>query len=198
VALAWAVVAAILSAGCEPARPPLFDAEALRAIQRMVVLPLADAPGDKSSGSGKVARGVLVTELLQAGRFKLVSLSEEEFQAALKKVGYVAEDSYDSAMAAAVAKEMQADAVLVGELPHYGTQQEQASTAVLIVAGGRTETTHWVSVSIRIIRASDAKIIYTGSGTASAKEGYSPAAQAACRQALAALTHLLKQPAEAE
>ncbi len=54
-AVQWCLaVAAGLLVGCAPQRPALFDAEALSAARRVVVLPLADGPGPSGKGAGAV------------------------------------------------------------------------------------------------------------------------------------------------
>ena len=188
------LAAAGVLAGCEPVKPALFDAEALRSARRLVVLPLADAPGPEGARSGRIGGGAAMAELVKMGSYRVIDLPPDELKAALAKTGYGLADRYDPAVAAAVAKTLGADAAVAGEITHYGTQKEQTAATVTYVSSSKTVTTHWVSLSLRIVRADDARIIYTGTGTASAKESYSPACDAACAQALAALKHLLKKP----
>lgn len=184
---------AIALTGCQAARSPLFDPEALAAARRVIVLPMVDAPGADGAGSGKVVPGVLVTELVQMGRFSVIEVSPEKFKQALARSGYAAGDCYDPAVSAALGKELAVDAVVCGEITHYGTQKEHSSTTVLIVAGGGTQTTHWVSLNLRIVKAGEGKIIYVGSGTASSKEGYAPAVRSAAQQATESLRRLIKR-----
>jgi curli biogenesis system outer membrane secretion channel CsgG len=179
-------------AGCEPVYSPLVDVDALETTQRVIVLPFADAPGTTGGQqAGMAARGVTLTELMRAGDFTVVNVSPERLKEALDATGYAAEDCYDPVVAAAVGKELEVDAVVCGELMQYGTIQEVSSTAVMIVAGSETKTTHWVSISVRIVRSSDGNIIYAGSGTSSSPEGYTPAVSEACKQALTELKSVM-------
>ncbi len=188
------MVAAGLLAGCDPDASGVFDAEALCSVGRVVVLPLGDAPGQDGAGSGAVGRGAALTELVQVGKYRVVDASDARLRAAVAETGYLIEDCYDPPVAAAVGARLQADAAVTGELIHYGKQQELVSTTITYVSGSKTETTHWVSLNLRIMRSADGKILYTGIGTASSKEGYSPACAEASRRALAPLKGLLNPP----
>lgn len=190
--LAGVLPALCALAGCAPARPPLFDAEALAQADRVIVLPLADGPGPKANGSGKVLRGAVIRELLHMPDLGVINLTDENLQALLQKLGYAVQDCYDPMVAAEVARALDADTVVTGEITHYDTQQEQARTTVIIVTGGGTDTTHWVSANVRLIRAKDAKIIYTGTGTASHTEGYTQAASSVAKRSFASLRYFLE------
>lgn len=186
-----ACVAAVAGAagGCAPVRPALFDAAALKAARRVVVLPLADAPGQKTEGSGKSFRAVIEQQLLNNCEYDVIHLPKEKLDAALKKTGLSMADCYDPAVAAELARSLGADAAVAGELLHYAIQREMASTTVVMVSGGGTEVTHWVSVSIRLTDAKTGRIIYAGTGTAQNAGGFTKAATEAARQAFAALAH---------
>ena len=184
-------VAAVATTGCQPAHSPLYDPDAVAAARSLIVLPMVDAPGAEGAGSGRVVSGVVISELVRLGRFNVVHVSREKLNEALTGSGYSASDCYDPAVSAALGKELDADAVVCGELTHYGTQKEHSSTAVLVVAGGGTQTTHWVSLNLRMVKAGEGRIIYVGSGTASSKEGYTAAVASAARQATASLRRLI-------
>ena len=184
-------VAAVAMTGCQAADSPLFDADAIAAARSVIVLPMVDAPGAEGTGSGKVVSGVLMAELVQMGRFNVVHIPREKFEQALARSGYSASDCYDPAVSAGLGKELAADAVVCGEITHYGTQKEHSSTAVLVVASGGTKTTHWVSLNLRMVKAGEGRIIYVGSGTASSKEGYTAAVASAAKQATASLRRLI-------
>ena len=187
------VVAAALAAGCEPIKPKLFDAAALLAARSAVVLPLTDAPGAQAEGSGKVLRGIAITQLFETGRMRIIDVPIDKFESMVKSAGYDVQDCYDPTVAAAVARQAGADIAFSGELSHYATQKEYSATAVMVVAGGGTSTRHLVGVSMRVVRASDGKIIYTGTGAAGNLEGYNKALIEAYKQSIAALKHLLAQ-----
>ena len=196
--LAGLVVAALV-AGCEPVRPKLFDEEALLATRSTVVLPLADAPGSQAVGSGKLLRGIAITQLFETGGLRIIDVPIDKFESMVKSAGYDVQDCYDPTVAAAVAKQAGADIALSGELSHYATQKEYSSTTVVVVGTGGTSTRHLVGVSLRVVRASDAKIIYTGTGAAGDLEGYNKALTEACKQALASLRYFLtKKQADAK
>lgn len=187
------VVLTAAAQGCVPPTPTLYDPDALLAAKRVSVLPLADGPGPSGKSSARVVAGVVLGQIVNLGRYSVVTVSEDQLQAALKSTNLAAEDCYDPAVAAALGRELGADMVVTGGLPHFGTQQEMSSTAVLVVAGGGTNTTHWVCLNLRLVRCSDGKVVYTGFGTASSPQGYAPAAADACRQATLALKFLLDQ-----
>jgi len=182
----------LLLAGCQPPRPALFDPDALRAGKRIVVLPLADAPGQEAQGSGKVVAGVVAAELVHMGYHDVLNVSPAALDAALRRAGHAPSDVYDPTVAAELARDLGADVTVTGELLHYGTQREQNASKIILLAGsGQTRTTHWVSLGLRIVPAGEPRVIYAGAGTAGAAEGYNPAAREACRQALAALKRFL-------
>ncbi len=187
------LVAAALAVGCEPIRPKLFDAEALLAARSMVVLPLADAPGPQAVGSGKLLRGIAITQLFETGGLRIIDVPMDKYESMVKSAGYDVQDCYDPTVAAAVAKQAGADIAFSGELSHYATQKEYSSTTVMVVGTGGTSTRHLVGVSLRVVRASDGKIIYTGTGAAGDPEGYNKALTEACKQALASLRYFLTQ-----
>jgi curli biogenesis system outer membrane secretion channel CsgG len=184
-------VATVALTGCQPVDSPLFDADAIAATRSVIVLPMVDAPGAEGAGSGKVVPGVLVAELVRMGRFNVIHVPPEKFEQALARSGYSASDCYDPAVSAALGRELAADAVVCGEITHYGTQKEHSSTAVLVVASGGTQTTHWVSLNLRMVKAGEGRIIYVGSGTASSKEGYTAAVKLAAQRATQSLRRLI-------
>jgi len=191
--LVWTVLVAVVPAmnGCAPRRPVLFDADALASAHEFIVLPLTDGPGPNAQGSGKALRGAIVSELLDMGDLNLIHFTEQDLKGILDKLGYSRRDCYDPVVAAAVAKTRNADTVVTGEVTHYDSQQERGQTTILVLSGGGTSTTHWVSANVRVLRASDGKIIYTGTGTTSSDKGYSDAARGACKQAFASMRHFL-------
>jgi hypothetical protein len=175
--------------GCEPPRPKLFDTDALRAAGTVLVLPLADAPSEEATGSGAAFRGTIEQSLLNDCNLNVINLSETKLAEALKKTGLDIVDCYDPAVATEIAREFKADLAVTGELLHYTIQREMSNTTVVIITGGETKVTHWVSVSLRLVNASDGKIIYTGAGTAQDPEGFTNAASQAVKQALASLAY---------
>lgn len=192
VMLCGAAAAALTAAGCAPPRPALFDAQALAHADRLIVLPLADGPGPKAKGSGAVLRGAAIRELLHMPDVGVLNVTDDQLQETLTKLGFAVQDCYDPAVAAEVGRALGVDAVVTGEVTHYDTQQEQAQTTVMIVTGGGTDTIHWVSAALRVVRSKDGRIIYTGRGCASHPEGYTQAAQTVCKQALASLKYFLE------
>ncbi len=191
--LACTAAAMFPLAGCQPPRPALFDADALTAARRLIVLPLVDAPGPEGKGSGRVVSGAIIADLLRMGRFDIVNIPRKKLMSALEKTGYALQDCYDPVVAAAVGKELNADAVVCGELTHYGTEKEHSTTYIMIAGGGQTDTRHWASLNLRIVSPADGSIIYNGTGNASSKEGYTSAIRSAVRQATGSLGHFLRQ-----
>ncbi|HDY65374.1 MAG TPA: hypothetical protein ENH84_03965 [Phycisphaerae bacterium] len=191
--LAGAAFVTALVGGCEPVRPVLFDEVALTVMKTVTILPFSDAPGPDAIGSGRSVRGVIVTELLRLPELNIQNLSPEKVSAALNAAGYIAEDCFDPVVAADVARRLNVDAVVVGELLHFGLEKQHVTTSAMFVTGGETKTNHWVSLNLRIVRAADAKIIYVGSGTAQSRDGYTPAAGKACKKCLASVKYFLEQ-----
>lgn len=179
--------------GCVPVLPPASDAAALRAAKRMIVLPLADGPaGPRAQRSGSAMRSAIMPQLLNMPGLDVVNVSPAQLQKKFDELGYALEDRYDPVVAADVAKALGADTVITGEITHYDIQKEKGETVIVIVGSGGTDTLHWVSANIRVIRADDARIIYTGGGTASSPTGFTPAAEAVCKRAFHSMRSFLE------
>ena len=191
--LAGAAFVTAFVGGCEPARSVLFDESALMVMKTVMILPFSDAPGPDATGSGRSVRGVVVTELLRLPELNIQNLSPEKVTAALNAAGYIEGDCFDPVVAADLARRLNVDAVVVGELPHFGLEKQQVTTSVMFVTGGDTKTNHWVSLNLRIVRAADAKIIFSGSGTAQSKDGFTPAADKASKKCLASVKYFLEK-----
>lgn len=189
---AAALAAALLATGgCQPGGMSLLDRESLRSAKRVVVLPLADAPGPDGRGSGQAAAGAVTAELLRIGYHDVVDVGSAALEEQLRKAGYAPSDVYDPVVCSELAKALGADAAISGALLHYGAQREHSESKVLIINTGQTRSTHWVAMNVRLVTAKDAKIIYVGSGSASSMEGYAPAAKSACESALDTMKWLL-------
>jgi curli biogenesis system outer membrane secretion channel CsgG len=132
-------------------------------------------------------------ELHQMGRFEIINVTHEQLQSALDETGYDMQDCYDPYVAAAVGREFRGDAVVCGELTHFGTRQESHSTTVMVVQGGGTQTHHYVGVSLRLVKTDNAVILYSGLGDGFAREGYTSAAAVACKQAIDPLRRYYQQ-----
>ena len=187
--LLTAALAAVLLSGCDLDTSVPFDGPAV------VLVPFADAPGVNATGSGRLVGGEFLTQLVAMGQYRVSNLTGETFTAALKQAGFDERDCYDPALAAAIAKQTGADLAVSGELMQYGKKQEYAGRDVLIVVhGGETETCYQVSVSLRLVRAADGKVVYTGTGSGESKEGLPQAAAVACTGALKSLKEFLREP----
>ena len=179
--------------GCVPPLPPSADAAALRAVKRTIVLPLADGPRPtKAERSGYALQSAMMPELLSIPGLTVINVAPAQLKETLDKLGYAMEDRYDPVVAADVAKALGADTVITGEITHYDIQKEKGESAVFIFTDGSTTTLHWVSANIRVVRASDARIIYAGGGTASSPTGYAAAAEAVCKHAFHAMRAFLE------
>ncbi|MEI7834968.1 MAG: DUF4136 domain-containing protein [Planctomycetota bacterium] len=190
-----AVLSSALLSGCDLVLPVQFDGQAIVNARSIVLVPLADAPGADATGSGKLVCGEFMTQLVGMGQYRVSNLTGESFTAAIKQAGYDERDRYDPALAAAIAKQTGADLAVSGELMQYGKKQEYAGRDVLIVVhGGETETYYQVSVSLRLVRAADGKVVYTGTGTGESKEGLPQATSIACTGALKSLKEFLQAP----
>lgn len=180
---------------CDSRRPALLDGPSLLSARRAAVLPLTDAPGNPTevAGSGPVVADVVLNELLRLGKYEISNLTAEKLEEAAGKAGYAVADGYDPVVAAAFGRELGVDVVVIGEVTHYGAQQEQYQTSVSYYSGGETKTFQWVGLNVRIVRAADGKTIYAGSGAASSNKEYSAAAKDAAAKALAALKDFLQR-----
>ena len=186
-ALMTAMAAMAFMAGCAPVSIESSDQQALRTVRRIVVLPLTDAPHAEADGTGLSARGEIIEALFHLGGYDLINVSPSEIEAAAEQAGYEVRDCYDPHVAAAVGRQLQADAVVCGELTHWKTRQEQESSSVSVVSGRGTTTYHCVGVSVRIVRTSNAEILYSGIGSGRAEKGYPLALKTAVKQGMADL-----------
>ena len=188
---ALVALAAGLCAGCGPADATLTSGGRVPGAGVLVVLPLADAPGPESADSGKVICGAILQELVNLGKHSVTDVPQTKLRSALDQTGYAECDCYDPAVAAAVGKALGADLVVTGEVMDYGQHQDVTAVAVTYVSGSSTHTTYWVSLNVRIVSASDGKMLYVGHGTASSREGFASAALPAAKSAMEALCRQL-------
>ena len=186
---------AAMLGGCDLTLPVQFDGPAIVNARSIVLTPFADAPGADATGSGKLICGECLTQLVGMGQFRVTNLTAENFAAAIKQGGYDERDRYDPALAAAIAKQAGADLAVSGELMQYGKKQEYAGRDLLIVVhGGGTDTYYQVGLSLRLVRASDGKVVYTGTGVGESREGLPQATAIACTAALKSLKDYLQDP----
>jgi len=186
-ALMTALAAMAFMAGCAPVSIESSDQQALRTVRRIIVLPLTDAPHAKADGTGLSARGEIIEALFHLGGYDLINVSPSEVEAAAERVGYEVRDCYDPLVAAAMGRELKADAVVCGELTHWDTRKEWHSSSLSAASSSKTTTYHCVGVSLRIVRTSDAEIIYSGIGSGRTEDEYPVALKTAVKQAMADL-----------
>lgn len=182
-----ALAMALGVAGCVP-DIAANDQEILANVKTMVVLPLTDGPSTEAQGSSWVARGAVIHELFQMERWAVTNVSRDLVEQAAARAGVDLIDCYDPVAAAALARELNADAAVCGEILHWGTRQETGkSSTMLVIKGEETKTHHYVSLSLRVVDARDGEILCTGAGEGMSKEGYSSAAEVAAGEALNSL-----------
>ncbi len=182
-----ALAAVLALAGCVP-DIPANDQEILASVKTMVVLPLTDGPSTEAQGSAWVARGAVIHELFQMERWAVTNVSRDLVEQAAARAGVDLIDCYDPVAAAALARELNADAAVCGEILHWGTRQELGtSSTMMVLKGAETQTHHYVSLSLRVVDARDGEILCTGAGEGMSKEGYSSAAEVAADEALHSL-----------
>jgi curli biogenesis system outer membrane secretion channel CsgG len=170
----------------------LVDRKALADGGKFIVLPFADAPGEQADGSGQVVTGVIAAQMLLEPNVKLFDVGPLKLTQALEKTGFDAADVNDPAVAAQIGRALGAQFVVTGELIHYDLEKQASSSSVWVFQSGDTKTRHWVCIHLRIVRASDGKIVYAGHGSASSGEGYAGAAENACEEALKNLDDILR------
>lgn len=182
---------AFLLGGCME-ESVLVDRKALAGGGNFIVLPFADAPGEQADGSGKVVTGAIAAQLLLEPKVKLFDVGGSKLATALKETKFDAMDVNDPIVAAELGRKLGAQFVVTGELIHYATDKQASSSSVWIFQGGGTKTRHWICLHLRIVRASDGKIVYAGHGSSCSDEGYAAAAENACEEALQNLDYILK------
>ena len=177
------VAVVLMLQGCEPVNLSTEDQQALKDIEFVVVLPLTDGPEWTAEGSSWVARGAVLQEMYRLGRYKIINIPRKEVEAAATATGYDVLDCYDPHVAAAIARHLEADAVACGEITHWSTRQEMDSSSAPFVTSTETKTDHYVGLSLRVVAADDAAILYTGAGNGVSNKGYTSAARLAAQQA---------------
>lgn len=170
----------------------LVDRKALTDGGNFIVLPFADAPGEQADGSGRVVTGAIAAQMLLEPNVKLFDVGPIKLNEALEATGFDEMDVNDPVVAAAVGRKLDAQFVITGELIHYATEKQASSNTVWIFQGGGTKTRHWICLHLRVVRASDGKIVYAGHGSSCSDEGYAAAAENACEEALADLDNILR------
>ena len=185
-AMLTAAVAFAFAQGCAPLIAGA-DQQSLLTVRQIVVVPVTDAPHAGSVGSGVTARGAIVQGLHRLGRYDLINVSLDDITRAAAEAGYDLGDCYDPHVAAAIGRELGADAVVCGELTHWSTRQEMDQSSLLIVSSGGTKTYHYVGLSLRIVQTSDAEIIYSDMGSGRSDTGYTSAVEAATEQGMSEL-----------
>lgn len=169
----------------------LVDRKALADGGKFIVLPLSDAPGEQADGSGEVVTGAIAAQMLQEPNVKLFDVGSAKLKKALEESGFDAMDISDPVVAAELARELGAQFVVTGEVMHYAPEKQASAGALWIFQGGGTTSRYWVCLHLRIVQASNGKIVYAGEGTAVSQEGYAPAAEQACEQAFKQLDYIL-------
>jgi hypothetical protein len=171
----------------------LIDRKALADGGKFIVLPFADAPGEQADGSGKVVTGAVAAQMLLEPDVKLFDVGPSKLKKALDETGFDAMDVNDPVVAAEIGRKCNAQFVVTGELIHYATESQASSGSLWVFRGGGTKTRHWICIHLRIVRASDGKIVYAGHGSARSEEGYAAAAENACQKALKRLDDILRE-----
>lgn len=170
----------------------LVDRKALADGGNFIVLPFSDAPGEQADGSGKVVTGAIAAQMLLEPNVRLFDIGLSKLTQALEETGFDAMDVNDPIVAAELGRKLGAQFVVTGELIHYATEKQAGSGSLWVFQGGGTKTRHWICIHLRIVRASDGKIVYAGHGSACSEEGYAAAAENACEEALANLDNILR------
>jgi len=177
------VAVALMLQGCEPVNLSTEDQQALKDIEFVVVLPLTDGPEWTAEGSSWVARGAVLQELYRLGRYKIINIPRKEVEAAAAAAGYDVLDCYDPHVAAAIGRHLKANAVACGEITQWSTRQETDSSSAPFTSSTKTLTDHYVGLSVRIVAADDAAILYTGAGNGYSNKGYTSASRLAAQNA---------------
>jgi hypothetical protein len=174
--------------GC--AKPTgIYDKEALAKANNLAVLPAVSAPGADGKYAGPMLASVVIGSLAETGRYRV------EGPGRLRKA--MAQEASEGAAAwtrglqAKLARKLQIDMLVVGELTDYRYTKERHTTSFFFGSTSRTASTYWVGVAIRIIEPVSDKLMYSGQGTASSEQGYGPAVAAATAAALKELKEYL-------
>lgn len=186
--LAAAALLAPVLAGCQPTG--VLDPAALAAAKSVGVLPGVGAPGADGSGAGPMEAGLLITALVDLQRFDTV-----QGPAAIRKAADARKDAlWDAALQGQIAHDLGIDLLAVSEVLEYRFEKKYRSSSAIVTKALWTETTHFVTTTVRLIRPKDGALVYTGTGRGESKDGYGPAVLAANAQAMLELKAFLQKP----
>ncbi|MEI7834971.1 MAG: hypothetical protein WCK05_00995 [Planctomycetota bacterium] len=182
-----ALLASVLG-GCQTAG--VLDPAALAGAKSVGVLPGVGAPGMDGSGAGPMQGGLLITSIVDLQRFQTV-----QGPAAIRKAADARKDAlWDPASQAQIARDLGIDLFAVSEVLEYRFQKKYRSSSAIVTKALWTETTHFVTTTVRLIRPQDGRMVYCGTGRGESKDGYGPAVLAANTQAMQELKAFLQKP----
>lgn len=185
--IAVAALLAIVLGGCQGTG--VLDPAALASARSVGVLPGVGAPGTDGSGAGPMESGLLITCIVDLQRFQTV-----QGPAAIRKAADAKKDAlWDVTFQAQIARDLGIDLLAVSEVLEYRFEKKYRSSSAVVTKALWTETTHFVTTTVRLIRPQDGKLVYCGTGRGESKEGYGPAVLAANAQAMTELKAFLQK-----
>ena len=179
--------ALILSAGCGP-RTNIYDAYALTEAKRVAVMPGLGAPGPDGRNAGLAESSLLITALADLDYYQVEGPGRMRKAV---KAGAATRPAFSRSLQAEIADRLDIDLLVLADVTDYRFTKQWKSASWLVGSSQWTETTYWAGVDMRIIKPDDGRIVYSGSGSASSKQGYGPALRQATGEALAELARFI-------
>jgi len=164
--LAGCLALAVLG-GCA-AKTHIYDSYALLNSRKLAVLPGVGAPGPDGHRAGAMQAGVMITELANLQRYKVIGSGR------LRKELAGQADPWDPETSAGIAKKLDIDLLVLPEVTDYYFTKQSRSRSFLVGSSSWTTSEYWVTVRTMIVKP-DGKLVYSGLGSAKSDMGYGPA-----------------------
>lgn len=176
------VAASALLTGCGP-KSRIYDPQALAKARSVAVLPAVSAPGPDGATAGGVQASLLIGSLANTQRFRV------EGPGRLRRAFARQEGArqWSSTLQADLARKLGIDVLVLCEIGDYRYTKKTRSSWFIVGSSERTESTYWVSATVRLVDPLTGKLLYSGQGSASSQQGYGPALAVATEAALAEL-----------
>jgi len=166
-ALVAGCLALAVFGGCV-AQTHIYDSYALLNSRKLAVLPGVGAPGPDGHRAGTMQAGVMITELANLQRYKVIGGGR------LRKELAGRNDPWDPETSAGIAKKLDIDLLVLPEVTDYYFTKKSHSQSFLMGSSSWTTSEYWVTVRTMIVKP-DGKLVYSGLGSARSDMGYGPA-----------------------
>ncbi|MBI5725803.1 MAG: hypothetical protein HZA50_17720 [Planctomycetes bacterium] len=172
-----AVVA--FACGCEgPSK--VYDLDALVSAKTAVVMPATGSPNAAGANAGKAQTGLLINALACLNRYTVQGPAQ--FARLIRQ--QADDDAWDPKVQQEALKKLSADLIVLAEVTDHRPSSVSKSSNYYFGSKQWTQSVFDVSVTVRVIRAADGKMLYVGNGWATSQESYSQAFVAATDAAM--------------